>query len=135
MRDSLSGFDVRGGRHLEKSMFGVRERLQPELLLTWSSKRHHSTFVQNPRDGDRSGNVPAGTVVDQGVTSTTDFDFLPQLHAGIQGTNKPAEYHVLVDENRFPADANTSTYHLCHVYAEMQGPVSIPAPTYSLIWP
>ena len=40
---------------------------------------------QNPRDGDRSGNVPAGTVVDQGVTSTTDFDFYLNSHQGIQG--------------------------------------------------
>ena len=34
------------------------------------------------------------------------------------GTNKPAKYHVLVDENKFPADMIYKlTYHLCHVYA------------------
>jgi len=49
---------------------------QPLITFIISQKRHHTRlFVQNPRDGDRSGNVPAGTVVDTGITSTQDFDF------------------------------------------------------------
>jgi hypothetical protein len=33
-----------------------------------------------------------------------EYDFFLNSHAGIQGTNKPAHYHVLVDENGFTPD-------------------------------
>jgi len=117
---------------IKKACLELEKGYNPTVTYVVCQKRHHTRlFVQNPRDGDRSGNVPAGTVVDQGVTSTTDFDFYLNSHAGIQGTNKPAKYHVLVDENRFPADAIYKlTYHLCHVYARCTRSVSIPAPTY-----
>jgi len=105
---------------------------QPLITFIISQKRHHTRlFVQNPRDGDRSGNVPAGTVVDTGITSTQDFDFYLNSHQGIQGTNKPAKYHVLLDDNKFPADMIYKlTYYLCHVYARCTRSVSYPAPAY-----
>lgn len=105
---------------------------QPLITFIVSQKRHHTRlFVQNPKDGDRSGNVPAGTVVDTGITSTQDFDFYLNSHQGIQGTNKPAKYHVLSCDNKFPADMLYKlTYYLCHVYARCTRSVSYPAPAY-----
>lgn len=117
---------------IKKACASLEKGYNPRVTFIICQKRHHTRlFAQNPRDADRSGNVPAGTVVDQGITSTTDFDFYLNSHAGIQGTNKPAKYHVLVDENNFPADKLYQlTFHLCHVYARCTRSVSVPAPTY-----
>lgn len=61
-------------------------------------------FAADPKDGDRTGNLPPGTVVEKGVTHPYAFDFyrrsiatltgiladgLVQAHAGLQGTAKP----------------------------------------------
>lgn len=117
---------------IQKACMSLEKDYRPTITFIVCQKRHHTRlFVQNPREGDRSGNVPAGTVVDQGITSTQDFDFYLNSHQGIQGTNKPAKYHVLVDDNKFPADMIYKlTYHLCHVYGRCTRSVSIPAPVY-----
>ena len=48
----------------------------------------------------KSGNIPAGTAVDVGITHPTEFDFYLCSHQGIQGTSRPTHYHVLWDDNR-----------------------------------
>ena len=45
----------------------------------------------------------AGTLVDRDICHPTEFDFYLNSHAGIQGTNRPCHYHVLLDENKFGA--------------------------------
>lgn len=60
-----------------------------------------SFFPQSERDGDRSGNCPAGTVVDREVSHPTEFDFYLQSHGGLLGTSRPAHYSV-----RFPHNIN-----------------------------
>ncbi len=37
--------------------------------------------------------------MDSEICHPTEFDFYLNSHAGVQGTNKPAHYHVLLDEN------------------------------------
>jgi eukaryotic translation initiation factor 2C len=51
--------------------------------------------------GDRSGNCPAGTVVDSEISHPVEFDFYLQSHAGLLGTSRPSHYNVLYDENNF----------------------------------
>ena len=46
----------------------------------------------------------AGTVVDARITHPTENDFFLVSHAGIQGTSRPAHYHVLWDDNQLSAD-------------------------------
>lgn len=42
-------------------------------------KKHHiSIFPKNPRDGDRNGNVTAGTIVDTTITNPLTFDWYMQ---------------------------------------------------------
>ncbi|VDB94227.1 unnamed protein product [Peniophora sp. CBMAI 1063] len=95
-------------------------------------KRHHVRFFpSDPRDGDSSGNCPAGTVVDTDVVNPVEFDFYLQSHGGLLGTSRPAHYNVLYDENGFTADGLQSlTFALTHVYARATRSVSIPAPVY-----
>jgi eukaryotic translation initiation factor 2C len=49
----------------------------------------------------------------------------------IQGTSRPAHYHVLWDENKFSADGLQSlTNNLCYTYARCTRSVSIVPPAY-----
>lgn len=49
---------------------------------------------QNDNDGDRSGNAPAGTVVDKDLGHPTEFDFYLQSHGGLLGTSRSSHYSV-----------------------------------------
>ncbi|KAJ7127554.1 argonaute-like protein [Mycena crocata] len=70
-------------------------KISPTITLIIVGKRHHvRLFPANDRDADRSGNCPAGTVVDRDIGHPTEFDFYLQSHAGILGTSRPAHYSV-----------------------------------------
>ena len=104
----------------------------PRITFIVVQKRHSTRlFVANERDADRSGNVPPGTVVDRTICHPSEHDFYLTSHAGIQGTTRPAHYHVLVDENGYGADAlQTLSYNLCHLYCRCTRSVSIVPPVY-----
>ncbi|KAG9029602.1 hypothetical protein FS837_003510, partial [Tulasnella sp. UAMH 9824] len=95
-------------------------------------KRHHIRFFPAPGGGsDKSGNVPAGLVVDREITSPVEYDFYLQSHGGLLGTSRSAHYNVLVDENNFmPDDLQRISFSLCHVYARSTRSVSIVPPVY-----
>ncbi|KND03587.1 uncharacterized protein SPPG_01063 [Spizellomyces punctatus DAOM BR117] len=101
------------------------------------NKRHHVRVfpvedgLERGRVMDRKGNAMPGTVVDTGIVHPYEFDFYLTSHAGLQGTSKPAHYHVLYDENRFTADdLQELTYRLCYLYARSTRSVSIVPPAY-----
>lgn len=61
----------------------------PESKITFIivGKRHHVRFFpQSINEGDRSGNCPAGLVVDTEITSPYVFDFFLQSHGGLLGS-------------------------------------------------
>ena len=77
----------------------------PPITFVVVQKRHQTRiFVEDSRDADRSGNPPPGTVVDTGICHPFEHDFYLNAHSGLQGTNRPVHYHVLVDENGIGAD-------------------------------
>ena len=59
------------------------------FVAIWKLIKHIRLFPADPRDADRSGNCPAGTVVDRDIGHPTEFDFYLQSHAGILGTSRP----------------------------------------------
>jgi hypothetical protein len=61
---------------------------QPGITFIAVQKRHHTRlFCADRKDQiGRSGNIPAGTTVDDGITHPTEFDFYLCSHAGIQVT-------------------------------------------------
>ncbi|KAG0548150.1 hypothetical protein BDA96_01G141900 [Sorghum bicolor] len=120
---------------IRKACASLQEGYQPRVTFVVVQKRHHTRlFPENHRardQTDRSGNILPGTVVDTKICHPSEFDFYLCSHSGIQGTSRPAHYHVLMDENGFSADAlQTLTYNLCYTYARCTRSVSIVPPAY-----
>ncbi|CAI8586788.1 unnamed protein product [Vicia faba] len=120
---------------IRKACASLEPNYQPPVTFVVVQKRHHTRlFANDHRDKnsvDRSGNILPGTVVDSKICHPTEFDFYLCSHAGIQGTSRPAHYHVLWDENNFTADAlQTLSNNLCYTYARCTRSVSIVPPAY-----
>ncbi|KAG6835954.1 hypothetical protein H0H93_012916 [Arthromyces matolae] len=84
--------------------------ISAKITVIIVGKRHH-----NEREGDRSGNCLAGTVVDSDISHPTEFDFYLQSHGGLLGTSRPAHYsldhHLRADphdraKNHYDPEAN-----------------------------
>jgi eukaryotic translation initiation factor 2C len=90
----------------------------PTMTYIIVTKRHHVRFTPvNQQDGDRKGNVLAGTVVDSGLSHPYEFDFFLNSHPGLQGTSRSAHYHVLMDEHDFtPDNMQEFSYRLCYLF-------------------
>ncbi|KAJ4962028.1 hypothetical protein NE237_021938 [Protea cynaroides] len=120
---------------IRKACASLEPNYQPPVTFVVVQKRHHTRLFANNhadrRSVDRSGNILPGTVVDSKICHPTEFDFYLCSHAGIQGTSRPAHYHVLWDENKFTADGLQSlTNNLCYTYARCTRSVSIVPPAY-----
>lgn len=120
---------------IRKACNSIEKDYQPRVTFVVVQKRHHTRlFPANHRDRsstDRSGNILPGTVVDTNICHPNEFDFYLCSHAGIQGTSRPAHYHVLYDENGFTADGlQMLTNSLCYTYARCTRSVSIVPPAY-----
>lgn len=88
---------------------------EPLPLLTFIvvKKRHHTRFFTLDHQ-NRTANVPPGLVVDTDIVHPGQFSFFLNSHKALQGTNRPALYHVLYDEIKFTADElQLLTYYLC----------------------
>nr|GMD25443.1 protein argonaute 5 [Ipomoea batatas] len=120
---------------IRKACNSLEANYLPPVTFVVVQKRHHTRlFPANHGDRrmtDKSGNILPGTVVDTKICHPTEFDFYLCSHAGIQGTSRPAHYHVLFDENAFTADAlQNLTNCLCYTYARCTKSVSIVPPAY-----
>ncbi|KAK4775311.1 hypothetical protein SAY86_010246 [Trapa natans] len=119
---------------IRKACASLQPGYLPPITFVVVQKRHHTRFFpeNNRRDMmDRSGNILPGTVVDRGICHPSEFDFFLNSHAGIQGTSRPAHYHVLYDENNFTADGlQMLTNSLCYTYARCTRAVSLVPPAY-----
>ena len=60
---------------------------KPKITFIVVGKRHHIRFMpSDSSSGDRSGNCPAGFVVDTEITGPGIFDFYLQSHGGLLGS-------------------------------------------------
>jgi eukaryotic translation initiation factor 2C len=110
----------------------LSENYTPPITYITVLKRHNARlFPGSPDAVDLNGNVKPGVCVDQGITLAHGFDFYLNSHKGIQGTVKPAHYHVLHDENHFGSDAiQIATYWLCYTFCRCTRSVSYCPPAY-----
>ncbi|XP_024959189.1 protein argonaute 2-like [Cynara cardunculus var. scolymus] len=108
------------------------EDYKPSITLVVAQKRHTTRlFPKTERDGVHPGNIPPGTVVDEGIIHPLEFDFYLNSHFGGLGTSKPTHYSVLWDENGFSSDTMQELiYYLCYTYARCTKPVSLVTPVY-----
>ncbi|CAI2348079.1 unnamed protein product [Caenorhabditis sp. 36 PRJEB53466] len=118
---------------IRTACLAIAEDFRPPITYIVVQKRHHARiFCKFPNDMvGKAKNVPPGTTVDTGIVSPEGFDFYLCSHYGVQGTSRPARYHVLLDECKFTADEIQSiTYGMCHTYGRCTRSVSIPTPVY-----
>ncbi|CEF65684.1 Argonaute/Dicer protein, PAZ domain and Stem cell self-renewal protein Piwi domain and Ribonuclease H-like domain and Protein of unknown function DUF2650 family-containing protein [Strongyloides ratti] len=125
---------------MKKEMVGIRNACRlfdpnynPPITYIVVQKRHHARmFCRHLNDAvGKARNIPPGTIVDTGITSSDGFDFYLCSHFGIQGTSRPAHYHVLWDDSKFTSDEiQALSYHLCHNFGRCNRSVSIPTPVY-----
>lgn len=73
-------------RAVREACMKLEPEYQPGITFIVVQKRHHTRlFCADRKDQiGRSGNIPAGTTVDVGITHPTEFDFYLCSHAGIQ---------------------------------------------------
>ena len=107
-----------------------RKGYKPRFVVVIVSKRHHTRFFPNARsDEDRSGNVKAGTVVDNGICDPLLNEFYLLSHAGLQGTSRPTKYTIVHDDRKDGIDIDefqTMVYHLCYLMCRCTRSVSVP---------
>lgn len=102
----------------------------PKITFVICTKRHHARFFggakTSKQDLDRNENIVAGTVIDSGITNSNLWEFYLNSHAGIQGTNRPSKYTVLLDENNVTADQMQAyIFRLSHGFARCTRSVSM----------
>uniref|UniRef100_A0A0R3U0B3 Piwi domain-containing protein n=1 Tax=Rodentolepis nana TaxID=102285 RepID=A0A0R3U0B3_RODNA len=113
---------------MQRACTKLRVGYQPGITFIVVQKRHHIRFLPTEKN---LVNVDPGTIVDTDITHRREFDFYLCSQQGIQGTSKPAHYHVIYDDNDLGADElQMFTFYLCHVYMRCTRSVSYPAPTY-----
>ncbi|CAH2060404.1 unnamed protein product [Thlaspi arvense] len=120
---------------IHKATNSLEEGYLPPVTFVVVQKRHHTRLFPaqhgNRDTTDKSGNIQPGTVVDTKICHPSEFDFYLNSHAGIQGTSRPAHYHVLYDQNGFTADQmQMLTNNLCYTFARCTRSVSIVPPAY-----
>eukprot|EP00189_Rhodosorus_marinus_P008451 CAMPEP_0184754634 /NCGR_PEP_ID=MMETSP0315-20130426/44719_1 /TAXON_ID=101924 /ORGANISM="Rhodosorus marinus, Strain UTEX LB 2760" /LENGTH=850 /DNA_ID=CAMNT_0027234059 /DNA_START=67 /DNA_END=2619 /DNA_ORIENTATION=+ len=117
---------------MRRACMSISQNYRPPMTFVTVQKRHNSRFFPvDPKDGDRSGNCRAGTVVDTDIVHPKHFDFFLNSHGGLQGTSKSGFYKVLYDENGFNADQIQSlTYRMCHSYARCCKSVGVVSQAY-----
>uniref|UniRef100_A0AC35TUF3 ArgoN domain-containing protein n=1 Tax=Rhabditophanes sp. KR3021 TaxID=114890 RepID=A0AC35TUF3_9BILA len=125
---------------MRKELVGIRQACSmidpnyaPPLTYIVVQKRHHARmFCSNVSDAvGKARNIPPGTTIDTGITSSEGFDFYLCSHFGIQGTSRPAHYHVLWDDSKFTSDQiQALSFQLCHNFGRCNRSVSIPTPVY-----
>ncbi|PNS21294.1 Protein argonaute [Sphaceloma murrayae] len=91
------------------------------------TKRHHYRFFpKDSQSSDRNGNALPGTLVETAITHPFENDFFLCTHAAIQGTARPAHYHVLLNETGLPNEfIQTMIYEKCYEYVRATTPVSL----------
>ncbi|KAM3737894.1 hypothetical protein ACB098_09G091200 [Castanea mollissima] len=117
---------------LDLKMALQKIKYSPVITLIVAQKRHQTRlFLENERDGGRTGNVSPGTVVDTTIVHPFEFDFYLCSHYGSLGTSKPTHYYVLWDEHGFTSDElQKLIYHMCFTFTRCTKPVSLVPPVY-----
>lgn len=74
---------------LREACIKLEAGYRPGITFIVVQKRHHTRLfcADKKEQSGKSGNIPAGTTVDVGITHPTEFDFYLCSHQGIQVNN------------------------------------------------
>ncbi|KAA1124109.1 hypothetical protein PGTUg99_028001 [Puccinia graminis f. sp. tritici] len=92
---------------------------QCKITYIVCAKNHRLRMSPDNRCQDRSGNAPAGSVLDNRIGDPFLFDFFAQTQAGLQGTSRPTRYVILKDESNSSADQLQSLIQIIASRAKM----------------
>ncbi|KAJ3148183.1 hypothetical protein HDU86_007531 [Geranomyces michiganensis] len=135
-RDGVSSGQFREVRETEiaaiKRALAKRKLEFTQLTFVIVQKRHHiRLFPTDTTNQDRSGNCLPGTTIDTMITHPTEFNFILQSHAGLQGTSRPTLYHVIWDEIKMGSDQlQQLCYNLCFLSERATRSINMVAPAY-----
>ncbi|KAJ3325485.1 hypothetical protein HDV06_004344 [Boothiomyces sp. JEL0866] len=121
---------------IETEVKAIKEAMEKKnivanLTFIVVQKRHHIRLFPIDQNKDRSENCLPGTVIDKKITHPTEFNFVLQSHAGIQGMSRPTIYHVLYDEQKMrPDEAQQLCFNLCYLSERATRSISMVAPAY-----
>ncbi|KAJ3182043.1 hypothetical protein HDU87_000383 [Geranomyces variabilis] len=135
-RDGVSSGQFREVRETEiaaiKRALAKRKLELTQLTFVIVQKRHHIRLFPNDNSNqDKSGNCLPGTTIDTTITHPTEFNFILQSHAGLQGTSRPTLYHVIWDEIKMGSDQlQQLCYNLCFLSERATRSINMVAPAY-----
>ncbi|TPX56274.1 hypothetical protein PhCBS80983_g04652 [Powellomyces hirtus] len=134
-RDGVSSGQFREVRETEiaaiKRAFAKRKLDATQLTFVIVQKRHHIRLFPNDNNQDKSGNCLPGTTIDTTITHPTEYNFIIQSHAGLQGTSRPTLYHVIHDEIKMGSDQMQQLcYNLCFLSERATRSINMVAPAY-----
>ncbi|RKO88986.1 Piwi domain-containing protein [Blyttiomyces helicus] len=135
-RDGVSSGQFKEVRDKEvracKAALAAR-RLGDSCQLTFIivQKRHHIRLFPTDDNRDKSGNCLPGTTIDTAIVHPSEFNFVLQSHAGLQGTSRPTLYHVIYDEIKMGSDKlQQLCFNLCFLAERATRSISMVAPAY-----
>merc|ERR1712173_310930 len=107
----------------------------PKLLFIVIQKRVNTRFMtHDPHNPNNVANVPPGTIVDNSVVSSQNWDwYMVPAEAPAKCTATPTRFVVLVDEPEIHRDGErvlaleAFTEQLCNCYFNWPGPVRVPS--------
>lgn len=107
----------------------LKKKLPENVTLTVIvvSKRIHTQFYK-PRE-NQMDNPISGTVIDNTVTNSEQYDFFLIPQSVRQGTVNPVSFNIIRQEITLPTDSfHKLSYMLTHLYYNWAGAVRVPAP-------
>ncbi|KAL2917525.1 hypothetical protein HK105_202806 [Polyrhizophydium stewartii] len=114
-----------------KAAIAKRKLTDCKLTFMVVQKRHHLRLFPIDQNADRSGNCLPGTVIGSHIVHPTQFQFVLQSHAGLQGMSRPTIYTVLHDESRFSSDQlQQLCFNLCFLAERATRSIAMVSPAY-----
>ncbi|BGP17240.1 hypothetical protein JCM10213v2_005258 [Rhodosporidiobolus nylandii] len=111
----------------------IDQSFKPAITFIVTGKRHKISMFPADRAAEdgKTGNVKAGTTVDQVIGNPFTFDWYTQSHGSLLGTSRSCKYTTLVDDSRFSADElQQLCYNICYAFPRCTRSVSYASPAY-----
>jgi aubergine-like protein len=126
LRDSLSPGLVKSQSQKEITLILNKVR---NIKITYVSINKKNTVKVFHNTNNTLNNIPPGTLVDNEITNTENFEFFLVSQKTTQGLAQATQYTVMYDTyNVSSKDIHSLIYKLCYLYYNWTGGIKSPAP-------